>query len=64
LVKLGSPKIKKGLYHIYTEGVTNQNYRINSFRRNPDYANRVANKYNMYIKPNKLRYLQPFLKDA
>ena len=39
-----------------------QNYHINSFRRNFDYCNQIAAKYDMYLKPNKLKYPQPFLK--
>jgi len=61
LKKLGSPKVTKGLYQIYDKGFAEKNYQLNSFRKNTDYFKRIAAKYNLGLKKNKLGFLQPHL---
>ena len=64
LIKLGSPKIKKGKYSIYNKGERDSNYHINEFRKNIEYPMKIADKYGLSLKRNKLGYLQPFLKSS
>jgi hypothetical protein len=61
LKELESPKIKKGRYHLYVEGLLTRNPRYNGFRHGYDYFNQIAAKYGMYLKKNKNGYLQPLL---
>lgn len=62
LKALGSPKIEKGRYHLYTEGLLTQNVEYNNFRQGYDYFNQIAAKYGMHLKKNNNGYLQPVLK--
>ena len=61
LKELASPKIGKGRYHLYAEGLLDKRPSYNSFRREYDYFNGIAAKYDMFLKCNKHGYLQPFL---
>ena len=63
LIKVGSPKVKKGKYNIYNRGKKDKDYHINEFRNSIDYAQKIADKYGLTLKQNKLRYFQPFLKE-
>ena len=63
LKDIGSPKIKKGDYLIYNGGILKKRQPYNNFRGEFDYFNRIAAKYDMYLKQNQTGYLQPFLKD-
>ena len=64
LIKAGSPKIKKGKYAIYNRGKKDDDYHINKFRDSSEYPMKIADKYGLYLKRNKLEYLQPFLKSS
>ena len=64
LIKIGSPKIKRGKYTIYNKGERDSNYHINEFRNNIEYSMKIADKYGLSLKRNKLGYLQPFLKNS
>jgi hypothetical protein len=61
LIQIGSPKIKKGRYQIYTKGLMERPYPYNQFRKGFDYFNQIAAKYDMGLRPNKLGYLEPYL---
>jgi len=62
LKKIDSPKIKRGKYRLYNEGAKDKDYHINEFRNNIEYAQKIADKYGLCLKQNKLGYLQPYLK--
>ncbi len=62
LKTLGSPKIEKGKYHLYSEGLQKNNEKYNTFRQQIDYFNQIAAKYDMYLKRRKNGYLEPVLK--
>ncbi|GAX60010.1 hypothetical protein SCALIN_C05_0095 [Candidatus Scalindua japonica] len=64
LIKVGSPKVKRGKYSIYDKGERDSNYHINEFRNNIEYQMKIADKYGLYLRQNKLGYLQPFLKNT
>ncbi|MFQ5685370.1 MAG: radical SAM protein [Candidatus Scalindua sp.] len=63
LTKIGSPKIRRGKYTLYNKGERNKDYHINEFRNNFEYAQKIASKYDLQLKPNKIGYFQPFLKE-
>ncbi len=63
LIKLGSPKIKRGKYTIYNKGEMDKDYHINEFRNNIEYSMKIADKYGLSLIKNKLGYLQPILKN-
>ncbi len=64
LIKVGSPKIKREKYSIYNKGERDRDYHINEFRNNIEYSLKIADRYGLSLKLNKLGYLQPFLKDS
>ncbi len=64
LIKIDSPKIKRGKYNIYNKGKKDKDYHINEFRNNIDYAQAIANKYDLSLMHNKLGYFQPFLRNS
>lgn len=64
LIKVDSPKIKRGKYNIYNKGKKDKDYHINEFRNNIDYAQAIANKYDLSLMRNKLGYFQPFLRNS
>lgn len=63
LTRLGSPKIKRGKYTLYNKGERDKDYHINEFRNNIEYAQKIASKYDLQLKPNKTGYYQPFLNE-
>ena len=63
LKALGSPKIQKGHYHLYAEGLVNERFRYNNFRQGFDYFNQIAAKYGLYLKQKNNGYLQPYLNE-
>lgn len=63
LTRLGSPKIKRGKYTLYNRGERNKDYHINEFRNNIEYAQKIADKYDLQLTPNKIGYFQPFLNE-
>lgn len=61
LKRLGSPKIRKGLYQLYNKGIRPKNHPMNKFREDTSYAQKVARKYGLELKTNAIGYLEPFL---
>jgi hypothetical protein len=64
LKELGSPKIKKGRYHLYTDGLLTECVQFNNFRQDVEYFNRIAAKYGLCLRQNKNGYLEPLLNES
>lgn len=61
LAELRSPKVGRGRFAVYTEGVTGEEFHLNSFRREFDYFQKIAARYGLGLRPNTIGYLEPFL---
>lgn len=64
LKAIGSPKIQKGRYRLYNGEYSPDKAQYNNFRCDFEYFNRIAAKYNLYLKPNDKGFLQPFMMDS
>lgn len=61
LAELKSPKVGKGCFAIYTAGMVQDDYQLNSFRQDDDYFRKIAARYGLGLRPNSIGYLEPFL---
>jgi len=61
LAELKSPKVGKGGFAVYTEGLVQENFQFNRFRQDLDYFQGIAARYGLGLRPNSIGYLEPFL---
>lgn len=61
LVELESPKVRKGCFEVYTHGFVQDNVQLNEFRQDFDYFCRIAARYGLGLRQNRIGYLEPFL---
>jgi hypothetical protein len=53
--------VRHGRFAIYTDGMVEDNYHINSFRQDVSYFHKIAARYGLGLRPNSIGYLEPFL---
>lgn len=61
LEALGSPKLRKGLFRLHSGELCKEVKPLNQFRRDNSYFEKIARRYNLGLRPNRLNYLEPYL---
>jgi predicted O-linked N-acetylglucosamine transferase (SPINDLY family) len=61
LKQRNSPKVRKGSYRVYDQGFVQEDAGINQFRRDNEYFQRIAARYGLGLRTNRMNYLEPYL---
>jgi hypothetical protein len=61
LAELKSPKVGKGRFAVYTEGLVQDNFGLNSFRKDNGYFEKIAARYGLGLRQNRIGYLEPYV---
>jgi len=61
LAELKSPKVGHGRFAIYTAGMVQDDYQLNSFRQDDTYFSKIAARYGLSLRHNSIGYLEPFI---
>jgi hypothetical protein len=63
LAELHSPKVGRGRFAIYTDGIVNEDFHINQFRKEIDYFQKIAARYGLGLRQNNIGYFEPYILD-
>ena len=61
LAELKSSKVANGRFAIYRSGLVQHDFHLNSFRGDTGYFQKIAARYGLGLRLNRINYLEPFL---